>query len=77
MAPSQSANSLKADSASKGPGSIKNAEIGGRYRRKQIVLPFSEAAALKTDQIEKMFMLQARRIPLMDWESQLLLTSCR
>jgi len=38
------------------PGLTKNdSGVGGRYKRKQIDLPFSEAAALKTDQVRKMF----------------------
>ncbi len=47
-----------------------------KSRRKQIDLPFSQASVLSDDQLQRLIMLQARRIPIMDWEVKMLIDSC-
>jgi len=56
-------------------GDIVNTNPGAN-KRKQIDLPFNQAAVLSDEQLQKLLMLQARRIPVMDWEVQMLVTSC-
>jgi hypothetical protein len=47
-----------------------------KYRRKQVTLPLENASSLSAEQLQQLMMLQGRRIPILDWELNLLITDC-
>ena len=47
-----------------------------KYKRKQISLPLEDASTMTVEQLQQLIMLQGRRIPILDWELNLLVTDC-
>ena len=47
-----------------------------KYKRKQITLPLEDAGSMGVEQLQQLIMAQGRRIPILDWELNLLLADC-